>query len=567
MTSSVRPPNETEGASVAGDARDMLRQKRYVEALALTRRVLENYLSYDDPRRGWVPTRFILGSQYGRLAAAFEDESVHDLMSQVVDRMATVDTGADCDAWRAEVTGYRSDLEAMRSLRAAVVASETGVPIKELKPVVQRAMNRLRWMEKAGTVHIIAGTAYPGPAPTVEPAPIAPGNVPTLHTYFFSSPDDLESTEQKEFYQRFVESVRTGEPLDLEGNLSYAFILLREATARRLDSRKDAAFLKHALLLFQRTAPGTSLAGYARRWHADLAFLVGDFETGLRRFGPAGPDLELYVNLASVAGEGRITPEMVDQWLGQSNRLTDFGQKRKQDVGTHLSDILNELHDELGQSVVMDLWRKLVDRVRLGTANGAGIDFATSLSEGEIAERLAHVDLSGGYRRPREAFAGMPGLGQPIEWPSPWVHTYWFDWFVLEQLQSIYRQAENRLREAEGLHPVGEGWVSEVALLNELRAAFPDERVVHQGRPRWLGQQSLDIYFPERYVAVEYQGLQHSEPVERFGGAEAFVRQQERDQRKRELCRTHGVALIEVHPGYDPEQVIEEIRGLLASRE
>ena len=132
------------------------------------------------------------------------------------------------------------------------------------------------------------------------------------------------------------------------------------------------------------------------------------------------------------------------------------------------------------------------------------------------------------------------------------------------RLRALYRQPEDELRDAEGLKAVGEGWVSEVALLNELRAAFPDEHIVHQGRPRWPGQQSLDIYFPLRHVVVEYQGLQQSEPVERFGGADAFARQQKRDTWRPELCVEHGVTLIEVHSRYDPEEVIHLIRTALS---
>ncbi|GAA3776903.1 hypothetical protein GCM10022240_30460 [Microbacterium kribbense] len=109
--------------------------------------------------------------------------------------------------------------------------------------------------------------------------------------------------------------------------------------------------------------------------------------------------------------------------------------------------------------------------------------------------------------------------------------------------------------------------MSEVALLHLVRAAFPGWEVVHQGRPAWLRPQSIDIYIPDARVGIEYQGEQHSKPVERFGGPAAFKRQIERDERKRSLCQQNQCALIEVYPDYDPEQVISQVRTAISTAE
>ena len=52
---------------------------------------------------------------------------------------------------------------------------------------------------------------------------------------------------------------------------------------------------------------------------------------------------------------------------------------------------------------------------------------------------------------------------------------------------------------------------------------------------------------PLRKLAFEYQGKQHFEPVDFFGGEKAFKCTQKRDQEKKEKCRMEGVALIEWH--------------------
>lgn len=47
-------------------------------------------------------------------------------------------------------------------------------------------------------------------------------------------------------------------------------------------------------------------------------------------------------------------------------------------------------------------------------------------------------------------------------------------------------------------------------------------------------------------VLVECQGLQHYQPIDYFGGREAYERQVEHDKRKREYAKAHGIPLIEI---------------------
>lgn len=81
--------------------------------------------------------------------------------------------------------------------------------------------------------------------------------------------------------------------------------------------------------------------------------------------------------------------------------------------------------------------------------------------------------------------------------------------------------------------------------------------------PGWLVPQSLDIFLPDHNIGIEYQGAQHSTPVDYFGGAKAFELQQERDARKQSICRQHGCVFIDVHPGYQLEQVIARVKDAM----
>ena len=57
--------------------------------------------------------------------------------------------------------------------------------------------------------------------------------------------------------------------------------------------------------------------------------------------------------------------------------------------------------------------------------------------------------------------------------------------------------------------------------------------------------QSIDVYVPDLRLAIEYQGQQHFEPVDLFGGEEGFRATLARDARKRALLTANGVRLIE----------------------
>lgn len=55
-----------------------------------------------------------------------------------------------------------------------------------------------------------------------------------------------------------------------------------------------------------------------------------------------------------------------------------------------------------------------------------------------------------------------------------------------------------------------------------------------------------DGYLPDEDVLIEYQGIQHYEPVKHFGGESALKVRQERDNLKRAYAKDNGLTLVEV---------------------
>lgn len=210
----------------------------------------------------------------------------------------------------------------------------------------------------------------------------------------------------------------------------------------------------------------------------------------------------------------------------------------------------------------MDWWHCLaIDRKAGQPAPDVGAELSGVVTLDWVQERIEWADDGVHlYDRSRRAFAGVPGLDSAIPWHDGYPNFYWYNDPTRMRLRAAYRLAENRVRERGRMPLIGEGWVSEVALLHLIRERFPDERVLRQARPNRLKPQSLNIYLPDSNIGVEYPGLQHSEPVDRFGGPEAFEAQQDRDARKRRLCAHNGCALVEVHPDYVFDDVAAQVQ-------
>lgn len=74
----------------------------------------------------------------------------------------------------------------------------------------------------------------------------------------------------------------------------------------------------------------------------------------------------------------------------------------------------------------------------------------------------------------------------------------------------------------------------------------------------------FDFYLPEYNVLIEYQGNQHKEPVEYFGGQEYFNTLHRHDNMKREYARDNGYTELEIW--YDVAHNKEDISNLLDKR-
>ena len=99
-------------------------------------------------------------------------------------------------------------------------------------------------------------------------------------------------------------------------------------------------------------------------------------------------------------------------------------------------------------------------------------------------------------------------------------------------------------------------------LFLQISKLFPDDEVIeeynHQEMTRHSGQNvELDIFIPNRKLAVEYHGIHHYKDTAAFGPIELYT---ERDKEKKRLCEKFGVELIVVPYWWDNtmESLIKE---------
>lgn len=76
---------------------------------------------------------------------------------------------------------------------------------------------------------------------------------------------------------------------------------------------------------------------------------------------------------------------------------------------------------------------------------------------------------------------------------------------------------------------------------------FPDCKYIHSLQ--------FDFYLPKYNLGVEYDGKQHREPVEIFGGEEAFKDNQIKDKIKNDYCLKNKINLLRIPSHFKDDRI------------
>jgi hypothetical protein len=332
-----------------------------------------------------------------------------------------------------------------------------------------------------------------------------------------ASEEDMDRV-QRRFFNMWVKSWNRGKPLPVDGNISYLFCFVYQVLA--LPPKKART---HLVRLAQAYPNETKFLEYCSAWLSDCYVLLGDYEKALEVYPPI-----------PISSRGAT--------------CTDDILSLKLQTGDHLAgrDVLT-----LNGPKVTKWGREHLDKIALY------LDIRVSAIEKHEGVNLLEEWKRSSHQHPYSVYRGT------YQSASAGISAYSFsrNEVVIKFAREKTRDAENSVREEMNIPRVGEGWLGETELYYSIRNSLTEVEIVQHASPDWLGRQHLDVFIPAFAVALEYQGAQHDEPVEYFGGEEAYRATKKRDAAKRRKCTKNGVRLIEVRPGYSLPGLIDSIRN------
>lgn len=342
-------------------------------------------------------------------------------------------------------------------------------------------------------------------------------NVPKFEEYFASKKS--MNKDQKSFYTEWLHNWNKGDSLDVEGNISYLFCFVYDVL-----TLPPAEAVSQLTRLIDSYRDEEKVVDCCVSWRSDCYVLLGDYQTALLKYpsipinGCSANRTDRLLSLKLITRE-RITGRDVLSLNGP--KVTRWGKEHLDTVVAYL-DILVREYEIHHKCNLIEEWKS------------SSRKFGYDVFSGSIHSKIT--------KTPCYWFCSSPDAVS----------------FVTEKT----RDAENSVRDEMNIPRVGEGWIAETELFYALCDCLPSVDVIHHGRPKWLGRQHLDIFIPSLSVALEYQGAQHDQPVDYFGGKEAFELNVKRDAKKKRLCKKHGINLIEVRPGYSLLDLVNRIKDI-----
>lgn len=128
------------------------------------------------------------------------------------------------------------------------------------------------------------------------------------------------------------------------------------------------------------------------------------------------------------------------------------------------------------------------------------------------------------------------------------------------RLKANIRSIENQVRKNSGYREVGTVY-NEILIFKYFKENFKDQDILYQYKPAWLGRQIFDVYFKSLNIAIEYNGKQHYQPIEFFGGDKGFENLVRLDLLKRKKCLENDCILFEIKYDEDISHSLLDIKN------
>jgi hypothetical protein len=401
--------------------------------------------------------------------------------------------------------------------------------------------------------------------------------VPEFNQYY----PTVESLNQDQlkYFKWFVKELGNDKTPDVQGNISYVFLALYLTINRFIKDHNYNQLSENFEALSPYINEYDTIEKYAHQWLRDAALLAGNWKEVWEHGRKCKLDTTIVSHCIFKEPSIKIVANDLYSFLDNNPGLTNYGSDNINSVNKIADKILNEHHQTEGVNFLSSFisnydWQYLSENDVLEIADEC--EYLYSIRKFKNALKKAENKSTNTYKlfqsvpmdmvhsREKSNFDGMSlEIEASVRADKPEMELQAvnpvLDLVIIAKSKSILREAENLLREKRELPRIGEGWISETKLYQEIKSHFYDTAVVQHARPEWLKPQHLDVFLPIHKIAIEFQGAQHIRPVDYFGGEKAFKQQKKRDERKVKLCQKNNCQLIEVHQGYDKEEVFRKI--------
>lgn len=353
--------------------------------------------------------------------------------------------------------------------------------------------------------------------------------VPELNIYY--PMEEAMDKKQIAFYKTVETSLQNGEYINIEGNIGYVFAYLYKLLSKWNKSGFESLseFLIYISEIYKHEK---KLSDYCLFWAYDCLIGLKKYEMYLEKTEPKAPfgtsthASNIRLNIQRKIG---IEADPIDILLMAGGRKTRFISNNQALYKEKIRDTFLSFSEERGG------WFNVFE----------GWDYSR--------KSYQHLLFSG---------AVVP-KNPEMEFP---IYAYYSAYENLDVIKNIAKEAENFARKEMGVPQIGEGWIAETELFRKLEVEFSTTTVIQHGQPKWLGRQHFDVWFPNWKIAIEYHGKQHFEPVDFFGGAEAYEKTVERDLRKIKTAKGNGVQLLVVTENYDFDGLVKAIYSISRKR-
>lgn len=129
-----------------------------------------------------------------------------------------------------------------------------------------------------------------------------------------------------------------------------------------------------------------------------------------------------------------------------------------------------------------------------------------------------------------------------------------------KKVKTNIRNLENQVRKNSGYKEVGSIY-NEMLIFKFFTDNFNSYDIAYQYSPQWLGRQRFDVYIKSLNIAIEYNGKQHYQPIEFFGGDKGFENLVRLDLLKRKKCLENDCILFEIKYDEDINHSLLDIKN------